>query len=739
MSGSDSGGGCPLMGGPKSSAGPSAAPKLMAPALLVVPDSSPLTRRRWSSGGVISPRSPVTPREFRGGGGLSPDLLSADRPETPEGERLDLRAIGAAVSALLAPNPSAVVKALRQVVSDKDPALWDELVRAMDDGLNAREASLLHDELRDDDSVSGVEDGDAQIQFLLRLAQEVATITGLALDAVLESAGEAHASSTLDWHGNALRFLGGSLADFLVNLESLHVVLERAHLPLRGGRLSGVREEHGRLVLQCASRGEPLLRLLAGTLRRLASQLFQLSVRVSVAGSKGQQATLVLQPEGSPALTLSAPAGGVAAAPVASANPEDLAVSVATFCRAFPFHFMCDRQLKLTQLGMGLARIFGGRGRASTLPALFTFVEPRIEMRFDHVVANINLPFLLQVRDDAIKHERYKGMEIKGQMVHCPESRALLFLGSPVVDGGLSAMLRRGLYISDVPVHDATRDILLVEEQSRAQDGLKRRMDKIRASIQEANLAVEEERQKNVDLLHLIFPPRVARKLWLGESVEAQQHDQVTLLFSDIVGFTAICSTATPMMVINMLNALYTQFDQFCGELDVYKIETVGDAYCVASGLRKQVHTHAQQAAWMALKMMAAAGQVHSHDGKPIQMRIGLHTGLVLAGVVGVKMPRYCLIGNDVSLANKFESGSIAMHINVSPTTHRLLVHTEGFRFEARPREYLPDGFPEHIKGTCHFLKGFFHPKLDPAEPLDVHIRKAQRELRMDASQTWLA
>ncbi|KAH6935905.1 hypothetical protein HPB50_011442 [Hyalomma asiaticum] len=161
----------------------------------------------------------------------------------------------------------------------------------MDDGLNAREASLLHDELRDDDGVSVVEDGDAQQQFLLRLSQEVATITvgvmtksvveailpaerhyisltrpisGSSLDAVLESAGEAHASSTLDWHGNALRFLGGSLADFLVNLESLHVVLERAHLPLRGGRLSGVREEHGRLVLQCAFRGEPLLRLLAG-------------------------------------------------------------------------------------------------------------------------------------------------------------------------------------------------------------------------------------------------------------------------------------------------------------------------------------------------------------------------------------------------------------------------------------------------------------------------------------------
>ncbi|XP_042145590.1 head-specific guanylate cyclase [Ixodes scapularis] len=609
------------------------------------------------------------------------------------------------------------------------------LLRSLDDGLNAREASLLHEDPRHDDEDQA--DQDAITDFLQRLAQQAASAAGISVDALLDAAGEAHATTVLDWHGNALRFLGGTLADFLVNLESLHAVLKRAGLGLKDGRLSGVRQEHGRLVFQCQSRGL-LLRLLPGLLRRLAGLVFQLTVRVSVAGSKRHQATLVVQPEGSIPAVFSGSYPCPSVSGGASINPEDLAVSVSTFCRAFPFHFMCDRQLRLTQLGRGLARIFGGRG--TSVPSLFVFLEPELlEMRFDHVVAATNLPFLLQVRDDAIKHQRYKGMEVKGQMVHCPESETLLFLGSPVVDGGLSAMLRRGLYISDVPVHDATRDILLVEEQARAQDGLKRRMDKIRSSIQEANLAVEEERQKNVDLLHLIFPPSVARKLWLGESVEAQQHDQVTLLFSDIVGFTAICSTATPMMVINMLNALYTQFDQFCGELDVYKIETVGDAYCVASGLRKQVHTHAQQAAWMALKMMAAAGQVHSHDGKPIQMRIGLHTGLVLAGVVGVKMPRYCLIGNDVSLANRFESGSVPLRINVSPTTHRLLVQTDGFRFEARPRECLPAGFPEQVKGTCHFLTAFIHPKLDKSEPLDAHIRKAQRELRMDASQTWLA
>ena len=116
------------------------------------------------------------------------------------------------------------------------------------------------------------------------------------------------------------------------------------------------------------------------------------------------------------------------------------------------------------------------------------------------------------------------------------------------------------------------RDIILVEEQSRAQESLKRRMDKLKENIQKANQAVEIERRKNVDLLNLIFPANVARQLWLGKLVEARQYDNVTMLFSDIVGFTSICSSASPMAIINMLKELYSQFDSFCGEVDVYKV-----------------------------------------------------------------------------------------------------------------------------------------------------------------------
>ncbi|KAL0273329.1 UNVERIFIED_CONTAM: hypothetical protein PYX00_006022 [Menopon gallinae] len=149
-------------------------------------------------------------------------------------------------------------------------------------------------------------------------------------------------------------------------------------------------------------------------------------------------------------------------------------------------------------------------------------------------------------------------------------------------------------------------------------------MDKLKSSIEEANNAVDKEREKNVSLLHLIFPPDIAKRLWLGESIEAKTHNNVTMLFSDIVGFTSICSTTTPFMVIKMLEDLYSQFDVFCGQLDVYKVETIGDAYCVAGGLHKESKTHAQQIAWMALKMIEVCKTQHTHDGKPI--RVGLRS-----------------------------------------------------------------------------------------------------------------
>lgn len=259
-------------------------------------------------------------------------------------------------------------------------------------------------------------------------------------------------------------------------------------------------------------------------------------------------------------------------------------------------------------------------------------------------------------------------------------------------------------------------------------------MDKLKSSIEEANLAVDAEREKNVSLLHLIFPPDIAKRLWLGETIEAKTYPDVTMLFSDIVGFTSICATTTPMMVINMLQNLYEKFDLYCGQLDVYKVETIGDAYCVACGLHRNTNTHAQQIAWMGLKMIQTCSHHLTHEGKPIKMRIGIHTGMVLAGVVGKKMPRYCLFGHNVTLANKFESTSEPLRVNVSPTTYLCLTQKSGFILEPRTKDNLPKGMPANVSGTCYFLNGYQHSGVSASESLGVHIQAAITELGISSN-----
>lgn len=97
------------------------------------------------------------------------------------------------------------------------------------------------------------------------------------------------------------------------------------------------------------------------------------------------------------------------------------------------------------------------------------------------------------------------------------------------------------------------------------------------ATLERTHQALEEEKRRTVDLLYSIFPGDVAQKLWQGQPVPARKFDDVTMLFSDIVGFTAVCAQCTPMQVISMLNELYTRFDYQCGILDVYKVSRPKD------------------------------------------------------------------------------------------------------------------------------------------------------------------
>lgn len=199
--------------------------------------------------------------------------------------------------------------------------------------------------------------------------------------------------------------------------------------------------------------------------------------------------------------------------------PNSQEINSMMLSRFAPWHFIMNREMEFVQLGSGFNKLFKKYlktyGRQVT--SYLQFKRPKeLKVNFIEISRRTNTPFMLSLCSPPGCESFYaKDLDIKGQMTYCPETDTILFIGSPFLDS-LEGLTKNGLYISDIPLFDATREVILVGEQARAQDGLRRRMDKLKSSIEEANSAVAQERKKNVSLLHLIFPAEIAENLWDG-------------------------------------------------------------------------------------------------------------------------------------------------------------------------------------------------------------------------------
>ncbi|XP_031345081.1 retinal guanylyl cyclase 2 isoform X2 [Photinus pyralis] len=204
--------------------------------------------------------------------------------------------------------------------------------------------------------------------------------------------------------------------------------------------------------------------------------------------------------------------------------------------------------------------------------------------------------------------------------------------------------------------------------------------------IRERTEQLDIEKKKTEQLLNRMLPSSVADKLKLGMPVDPEEFEEVTIYFSDIVGFTTISAHSTPFQVVDLLNDLYTCFDATINAYNVYKIETIGDAYMVVGGLPVRVPDHAEQVATMALDLLHQSGRfrIRHLPGTPLRLRIGLHSGPCCSGVVGLTMPRYCLFGDTVNTASRMESTGAAWRIHLSEATKERLERAGGYQLEYR-------------------------------------------------------
>ncbi|XP_056299219.1 atrial natriuretic peptide receptor 2-like [Pseudoliparis swirei] len=205
--------------------------------------------------------------------------------------------------------------------------------------------------------------------------------------------------------------------------------------------------------------------------------------------------------------------------------------------------------------------------------------------------------------------------------------------------------------------------------------------------VAERTQDLTHEKQKTDRLLYSMLPKQVADDLRQGKPMQAQSYVSATVFFSDIVGFTQLSSSSTPYQVVDFLNKLYTTFDDIIDNYDVYKVETIGDAYMVVSGVPQENGIlHAAEVSSMALDLLAVCRsfRIPHQPHTLLQIRAGIHSGPVVAGVVGTKMPRYCLFGDTVNTSSRMESTSLALKIQCSSSTFYLLEEIGGYLLDCR-------------------------------------------------------
>lgn len=188
--------------------------------------------------------------------------------------------------------------------------------------------------------------------------------------------------------------------------------------------------------------------------------------------------------------------------------------------------------------------------------------------------------------------------------------------------------------------------------------------------------------QKNEELIASMLPYQIAQKLKQQKRVIAEHFDEVTILFADIVGFTPLSSRLSPQDLVYLLNQIFTEFDQITEKYALEKIKTIGDAYMVAGGLPSTTKDHATAIANMALEMQEIIKNFETTLKESINIRIGINTGTVVAGVIGLKKFSYDLWGDAVNIASRMESSGIAGKIQVTAHTYEYL--KEQFILEKR-------------------------------------------------------
>jgi class 3 adenylate cyclase len=231
----------------------------------------------------------------------------------------------------------------------------------------------------------------------------------------------------------------------------------------------------------------------------------------------------------------------------------------------------------------------------------------------------------------------------------------------------------------------------------RARIGAALRQQSLRTLETEYLGKMEQAKKDSESLLRNLFPPEIAVRLRNGDSNIADHFEDATVLFADVVGFGKITARMKAFEIVGCLNRLFSEFDRLAEDVGVEKIKTIGDNYMAVAGVPTPRSSHGRIAAKLALDMIAAAGRLQSRLPVPFPIRVGLHSGPVMAGVIGTRKFVYDVWGDTVNIASRLEAAGQPNRVLVSAATAKLL---DG--------EFKLDGPHQVDNKEQRVLEGFF-------------------------------
>ena len=220
-----------------------------------------------------------------------------------------------------------------------------------------------------------------------------------------------------------------------------------------------------------------------------------------------------------------------------------------------------------------------------------------------------------------------------------------------------------------------------------------------RQQLQAQHAQLEQEQEKTENLLLNILPRSVSQRLKAGEKRIADAHAEVSVLFADLVGFTQLSKGLSAPHLVEILDQIFSRFDAIVGEVGVEKIKTIGDCYMLVGGVPEPRADHAVAVVQAGFAMLEAMEEINRQHGTQLQIRVGVNSGPVVAGVIGMHKFTYDLWGNTVNIASRMESTGTPGRIHVSPSTALLL----GQRFALEARGFVS------VKGIGELDTFFVH------------------------------